>query len=235
MLKAVFFDLYETLITEFIPDWQPGRSVPSRMGIDEDAFRAEWTKRQEARYTGAIPDYPSVLRAICRVLQHPIDENLIANLHQQRLSEKSRPFEQIDEAVLHALRHIQDLGLQVGVISNCSPEEVAAWDASPIPEWVDAAIFSCDVGYIKPQPKIYRLACAELQVEPEECLYTGDGGSDELTGAEKAGLRPYWATWFLDRWPQWKQDGPGRERSKKYPRLGSLGELERVVEGREGG
>ena len=196
----------------------------------ESVYAIEWTKRQEARYTGTIPDYPSVLRAICHVLQHPIDENLIENLHQQRLAEKSRPFEQIEEAVLHTLRHIQDLGLQIGVISNCSPEEVAAWDASPIPEWVDAAIFSCDVGYVKPQPEIYRLACAELQVTPEECLFIGDGGSGELTGAEKAGLRPYWATWFLDRWPQWKQDGPGRERSKKFFRLKSLEELEIVVE-----
>ena len=34
-------------------------------------------------------------------------------------------------------------------------------------------------------------------MEPENCLYIEDGGSDELRGASEVGMRPYQATWFL--------------------------------------
>jgi len=47
---------------------------------------------------------------------------------------------------------------------------------------------------------MYRLACTGLAVTPAECLYVGDGGSGELTGAAAVGMRPVlladddWAT-----------------------------------------
>jgi len=40
----------------------------------------------------------------------------------------------------------------------------------------------------KPDPKIYNLACEQLGVEPSECLYFGDGDSNELAGASQLGM-----------------------------------------------
>ena len=40
----------------------------------------------------------------------------------------------------------------------------------------------------KPDPQIYYLACEQLGVEPNECLYIGDGDSDELSGASQLGM-----------------------------------------------
>lgn len=52
----------------------------------------------------------------------------------------------------------------------------------------DAAVFSCRVGVKKPERRICEIACERLQVKPEECLYVGDGGSEELTGAAAMGM-----------------------------------------------
>ena len=41
----------------------------------------------------------------------------------------------------------------------------------------------------KPDPRIYRLACEELGVEPADALFVGDGANDELAGAERVGMR----------------------------------------------
>ena len=41
---------------------------------------------------------------------------------------------------------------------------------------------------MKPNPGIYRLACERLGVEPSDCLFIGDGGSGELTGATNVGM-----------------------------------------------
>jgi putative hydrolase of the HAD superfamily len=42
----------------------------------------------------------------------------------------------------------------------------------------------------KPDPRIYDLVCRQLGVEPDRCLYVGDGSSRELTGAREVGMTP---------------------------------------------
>jgi len=56
------------------------------------------------------------------------------------------------------------------------------------PNLLDARIYSVEVGRCKPDATMYLAACWELGVTPEECLYVGDGGSRELTGATEAGM-----------------------------------------------
>jgi putative hydrolase of the HAD superfamily len=40
----------------------------------------------------------------------------------------------------------------------------------------------------KPDAQIYNLACEQLEVEPNKCLYFGDGDSNELLGASQYGM-----------------------------------------------
>ena len=51
-------------------------------------------------------------------------------------------------------------------------------------------MFSCKEGVKKPEPQIYTLAAEKLGVDPEDCLYIGDGSSNELTGATAVGMHP---------------------------------------------
>jgi len=37
----------------------------------------------------------------------------------------------------------------------------------------------------------------KLGVEPEQCLYVGDGGSDELFSSEQIGMKALQAGWYL--------------------------------------
>jgi putative hydrolase of the HAD superfamily len=53
---------------------------------------------------------------------------------------------------------------------------------------VDVEVFSCEVGLRKPDPRIYRLAAERLGVDPERCLYVGDGAYGELSGAAAVGM-----------------------------------------------
>ena len=78
---------------------------------------------------------------------------------------------------------------------------------------------------MKPDSEIYRLGCRELDVDLGRAMFVGDGGSDELSGAAEAGLRPYWASWFIDRWPEWRQSQDVYTRAQKWPRLKSPAEV----------
>jgi FMN phosphatase YigB (HAD superfamily) len=60
-------------------------------------------------------------------------------------------------------------------------------------------VFSYAAGCVKPEPRIYLDAINQLGVSPADALYIGDGGDDELAGAERAGLRVAQAGWYVSR------------------------------------
>ena len=72
------------------------------------------------------------------------------------------------------------------MISVCSGDVEDVWDETPLAPHFDDVVLSCAVGLRKPDPAIYQLACERLGVEPEECLFVGDGANDELAGAERS-------------------------------------------------
>ena len=228
-IQAVFFDLYETVVTEFDPHWKPVPTTAERLGLTQECFAVEWRARQQQRMNGAHADYRSVLREICRATVRPIDEALIEQLHAERLAAKALPFAHIEDDIVTALAAIRRLGVKVGLISNCTAEEVAPWERSALRALFDDAVLSFQVGYAKPARQIYLLACQRLEVQPGRSIFVGDGGSDELAGAASAGMTAYQATWFLARWPTWKIAGRSPAQAR-YPRLQTPSEVIAIVE-----
>jgi FMN phosphatase YigB (HAD superfamily) len=90
--------------------------------------------------------------------------------------------------VIETLREVRARGLRVGLISACSGDVPLVWGDTPLADLVDVPVFSCVVGFCKPDPRISWLASSELGVESRNCLYVGDGGHDELGGAARAGM-----------------------------------------------
>jgi putative hydrolase of the HAD superfamily len=89
-----------------------------------------------------------------------------------------------------ALSALKKRGLSTGMISDCTHELPAFLPSLPVAPLLDARIFSVEVGVCKPDPAIYLAACEQLGVAAEECVYVGDGGSRELTGAAAVGMTP---------------------------------------------
>ncbi len=204
-MQAVIFDLYETLITEFDPNWKDPEFW-KYLGLSKEQWRYYWLKFHDTRMKGEIPDYPSVLREICRSSGVNADEVVIQELYQQRLRAKERLFQRVDPAVVRMIGMLSKKGMRITVLSDVAVEEVAAWPNSVLAEMIDYPVFSFQVGLMKPDPKIYRLACQRVESAPENTVFIGDGGSRELFGAKRVGLTPVWATWFLEKWPEWRMD-----------------------------
>ncbi len=230
MIAAICFDLFETLATEYIADFQPSPSIAELLHIEPTQFARAWATLTPAKFRGELADFAAVLRAICLQLGYEAPESLIAQLHEERLLQKARPFAQVDSRILAMLTALRQRGLKLGLISNASSEEVAAWQHSALAPFFDATIFSFRVGYIKPEAEIYGLTCEALAVEPNATLFIGDGGSDELMGAQRAGLTPYWATWFLDQWPIAKQSPQQKQQNERFQRLATPSSLLAVVD-----
>jgi HAD superfamily hydrolase (TIGR01509 family) len=228
--KAVIFDLYETLVSEFDPAWTPQPSMATRLGVEETAFNELWRQLNARRMTGGIEDFTSALRAICHRLGHTPNEPIITQLHQERQTAKARPFTHLEADVLTMVTRLHALSIKLGVLSNAACEEVSAWDTCALAPFFDTVVFSYQVGLMKPDPQVYALACDRLGVSPAHTLFVGDGGSDELVGAATAGLTAYWARWFFEQWPSEKRSLTWRERASRFPSLSRPEDLIHLVQ-----
>jgi putative hydrolase of the HAD superfamily len=184
-VKAVIFDLWETLVPMFPADEgeKAYAAMAARLGADGPAFVELWRERREFRETRPLAE---AMRALCEELSLGTDgvEGAIAVRREfTRAALVARP------GALEVLRELRRRGLRLGLITVCTEDVEELWPETPMAELIDAPVFSCSAGMNKPDARIYALACDRLGVDPVDCLYVGDGRSDELRGAERAGMR----------------------------------------------
>jgi putative hydrolase of the HAD superfamily len=181
LIRAVIFDLWDTLV-----DFDPvaGRAfqdqVAARVGRDPDEFAALWIEGRSQRESGTLSGYLLEVGAPDEV----IDELVALRRDSTRRLLVPRP------GAVETIAQLRAGGRRVGLITVCSEDVPDVWTETPFSDLFDATVFSCSVGMLKPDPRIYHLACEELGVEPDEAMFVGDGANDELAGAQRVGLQP---------------------------------------------
>jgi len=60
----------------------------------------------------------------------------------------------------------------------------------------DFAVFSSEVGFRKPDPRIFERALEALGVAPENALFVGDRLYEDVRGAGELGMTTVQALWF---------------------------------------
>lgn len=193
--RAIFFDLFHTLVdVGTIPD-HIGRFTADVLGVD----RRRWNDacfsdhHDICRHT----DHLETLRALAWSIDPTIPDALIQEAVVDRQRRFDYTLENVSATVTDVIAALRREGWRIGLISNASTAEVAAWPRSPLAPLFDSAVFSCDCGLRKPDPEIFHHALRQLDVRAEEALFVGDGGSDEHEGARSAGLTRILTTEFV--------------------------------------
>lgn len=189
---AVLFDLFGTLVGNFAEDEH--EAVLDRMiaclDVPEATFRRMWNHDTwPMRATGQLPTAEANTRYICVAMGIQPDAGAVARAADMRVEFTRRSLVPRVDA-LTTLIALRQEGYALGLISDCASEVPLLWPETAFAEAFDTTVFSCAVGWKKPHPAIYQLACAHLQVAPERCLYVGDGSSNELSGALQCGMHP---------------------------------------------
>ena len=189
-VAAVVFDLFNTLTAPV--DRSAYRTsviaMARALGADPDAFAQGWSDEWRGRFNGAYPTIQAGVRSVCTTIGARVDETAISEASQIRFEYSRRTLRPRPDA-LATLTRLRAQGLQIALISDCSPDIPVLWPTTPFAQAIDEPLFSCVEGLTKPDPSIYLRACERLGVEPRVCVYLGDGGSRELTGAERVGMR----------------------------------------------
>lgn len=187
-IAGICFDLFHTLVDVGAVPESVGRYTADILGVDREAWNAACfgPLHDICRWT----DHAETVRCLAHSLDPVIPWERIERAAEERQRRFDHSLLQIEPATLMALRDLREKGLLLARVSNASSGEVAAWSASPLAPLFDAAVFSCECGSAKPQAPIYRHALDALGLAPEQCLFVGDGGSDEHRGARAVGLHP---------------------------------------------
>lgn len=195
MIKAVIFDMYETLITLFESPAYFGTQIAEDMGINEIVFRKTWDGMEEKRSIGKI-SLEEVLELIMRE-NHCYSMELLNRIAEKRMESKRECFKHMHAEIIPMLSELHKAGIKIGLISNCFYEEAVAIRESVLFPYFDAAYMSYEQGIQKPDKEIFIRCMKALEASPQECIYIGDGGSHELEAAQELGMNTFQATWYL--------------------------------------
>jgi len=199
---GICFDLFNTLVNVGTVPEHIGRFTADILGLDREVWR-------DACF-GSEHDIcrPTDAEETLRRLAHSIDPDIplprIADAVQERQRRFDYALQNVDSAVCDSLQELRNRGIRLALVSNASTAEVSGWAASPLAPLFDVVVFSCECGARKPEPAIYEQALQQLELTGQQCLFVGDGGSDEHRGAHASGMSPVLLTYHLT--PQeWQQ------------------------------
>ena len=195
--EAIFFDLFHTLTSVEVSK-APGKYTHEILGISQSVWNDRFLNGADDFLLGKTRGPLKSYRKIVHSINPSISDKTIREAGLTRRKRFAYALRHIEAETLQGLKDLKELGLKLGLISNAGYEEIKAWEKSPLVSLFDTAVFSCCVGLKKPDPEIFRLAARLLQVRPEKSLFVGDGGSDEHTGAKKAGMTTVLLTRHLE-------------------------------------
>jgi putative hydrolase of the HAD superfamily len=200
--NAVIFDLYHTLTATEVTS-PKGLSTAAVLGIDRKIWNEHLMEKSRERLTGKINDSYTIIRE----LAHSIDPSISDELIKQAVQHRSARFEESLELMpvdsINAIKALKESGKKVALLSNADVMETKGWTKCPGAPYFDVVVFSCEVGYMKPDREIYELCLKELGEEPENCVFVGDGGSNEFIGAKALGIQTIMVTGIARiLWPE---------------------------------
>jgi putative hydrolase of the HAD superfamily len=183
-----------------------------------------WFESYDSRAVGKIASPEDNIRYICKKLGTPVEDSKVGKAARIRYDFTRRNLKPWSEAV-PVISRLKALGYKVALISDCSAETPLSWENTDLAPLMDATVFSCTIGMKKPDPGMYLQATRQLGVSPEDCLYVGDGSSNELSGAAAVGMHP-----VMIRSPLETPDAHRIHEEKwEGPRIASLNEVLSLV------
>jgi putative hydrolase of the HAD superfamily len=128
--------------------------------------------------------------------------------------------------VIPAVQSLHCDGIRTAVLSNWDGRLRPLLRRLDLARFFDPILVSCEVGHAKPDPEIFRLAAAALDLPPDQILHVGDDPVFDFAAARNAHLHAA----LIDRtsphcaWPriQFLTEIPGivQNQSRKSEKIG---------------
>ncbi len=213
-VTAVLFDLGDTLwhfpnmpqrevirgetvarISRLLRSWGYPMSGDRRM-IGRDIRLAIEEETERAFHGNCVdPGYPEICRRVAarhgmQLTPEQGEELWEAwNLGGRFLGRKLFP------DVLDTLRWLSDCGYRLAAVTNrgySGPRFHEEMQELGLSDLFEVLVISCDVGYMKPHPRIFQVALEQLGVEALAAVMVGDSLRADVAGARALGMTAVW-------------------------------------------
>ena len=208
MIKAVFFDLYNTLVGFWPPldEIQQASCRELGLGVTKQGIRKGYAQADA---------FMSVENAKQPLADRPPDDRDSFFAEYERLILKGAGLDvslrlaeevwqvavqvpkelSLFDDVVPALERLKQRGIVLGVISNLRRDMDELSKQLGLHTYLDFSVTSLEAGAEKPHPPIFLAALERAQVGPEEAVHVGDQYEADVQGAKAVGITPV----LLDR------------------------------------
>ncbi len=210
MVKAVFFDFYETLCFHRHSLLENLERIAERYGVGVNWERCDTAL--ESLFAGtSAPDpttHYSLLESLMTVMRRECEfiRELGVQEHVEQIAwellQSGHYLFAANSATLYddaipTLQHLRDAGFKLAIVSNWDTPLDPLTERLGIADYFDTIVASHDVRVRseKPDPHIFNCALAAVGVSAEEVVHVGDTYEADIVGAENVGIRPI----LLDR------------------------------------
>ena len=185
---AAIFDLHGTLI----PWSKDGfRAMLMKMADTIGANGDEFIRVMgETAHESMVGQFGSVVAQVehhCLALGVHASTRSVEQAAQRWFDFHWQGYEMPYTSAFDVLQRLHEMGVKIGIITNCGAEAPELWSRSRFAPLADTAIFSVTEGIAKPDPLIYSKAIKRIGAAPEKCLYVDDSVAC-LLGAKDAGM-----------------------------------------------
>lgn len=202
MIKAVFFDFYNTLATHDPPREQTYVKVCAELGIKVEAkalFKslpaADMYWRDENMRKHLDQRHPQEKLEFYTEYAHRILTGAGVSVSREtalqilvKLQKYKWTYMTYDDA-LPALKDLKKRRLTIGLISNVVQDMDSIYDELGLKSFLTFKVTSAEVGYDKPHPEIFEAALKKAEVKPQEAIHVGDQYDLDIAGAQGVGIK----------------------------------------------
>lgn len=202
MIKAVFFDLYHTLVKYEPPQEELEARALKELGVDvsPEALRRPIIAADEFIYNEIARrplSYRSQEEKLALYFQYQETVLKEANLkHERQLvltllgkMQQTKMNLILFDDVAPTLTDLKSRGIILGLISNVEQDMSETLTRLRLPSWLEIVVTSQDAGFNKPRPEIFHEALWRAGVLPAEAIYIGDQYQVDVGGAKGAGMK----------------------------------------------
>lgn len=203
--RVVLFDLDDTLFAHQravgLGVTAHRRSIGAPLAeADDDAELARWHDLEEhhyGRYLAGELDYLEQRRHRVRDFVEPYGLDLTTDHDADQWFDdyfvQYRLAWMLHDDALPCLDELDSRGVRVGVITNGDLNfQQAKLDRMGLAPRIEHVIASGELGFAKPDRRIFDYACRLFGVEPTDAMYVGDRLHTDALGAADAGMNGVW-------------------------------------------
>lgn len=200
-LDTILFDLDDTLLDDSTAYKRAARRVADELaaerGVDaerlQNAFVAEangyWKKLSQESLTEPVHDARTQLWSNALVASGVPFDAALAQRCADAYTRYRADVLQLFPGALELVLALRERGCKLGIVSNgFAATHHEKIDRLDLRRHVDALFLADEIGMVKPNPEIFRLACRTLGSEPARTAMVGDRYDRDIIGAASVGL-----------------------------------------------